>query len=184
MAGTTSKNPAMPDITTLSAEQLAELVASANARLAEERERAVAEARRAAMEQVKAGLVNMSAVLKSAGEAIEAGDTAAVVQHMTDLVGLAQTARSTIAPQSVRSPRRAGTRNANGGARAEVLAFLRDHADTDHSPTQVANEIGRSSGHVGNELETLVEIGEAVRTQDAPKRYRAVTPKPADVPTE
>jgi len=58
-----------------------------------------------------------------------------------------------------------------------VLAYLplRDHPGT-HSPTALAKALdGRSSGAVVNALARLVEVGDAVQTSQAPRRYRAAT---------
>src|SRR6266542_2857981 len=59
-----------------------------------------------------------------------------------------------------------------GGLRDQVLAYLQQHPGEDFSPTQVANALGgRSSGAVGNALETLTKHGQVIKTSDAPRRF-------------
>src|SRR6266542_5550108 len=59
-----------------------------------------------------------------------------------------------------------------GGLRDQVLAYLQQHPGEDFSPTQVANALGgRSSGAVGNALETLAKHGQVIKTSDAPRRF-------------
>jgi hypothetical protein len=59
-----------------------------------------------------------------------------------------------------------------GGLRDQVLAYLQQHPGKDFSPTQVANALGgRSSGAVGNALETLTKHGQVVKTSDQPRRF-------------
>jgi DNA-binding transcriptional ArsR family regulator len=54
-----------------------------------------------------------------------------------------------------------------------VLAYLRA-SPGEHSPGAVAKALeGRSSGAVGNALARLVGAGHALRTNEAPRRYRA-----------
>ena len=51
----------------------------------------------------------------------------------------------------------------------------------DHGPTAIGRALGRSSGAVANALERLVTAGWAARTNDRPRRYRAIDPtEPAD----
>jgi hypothetical protein len=197
MATDKTPAPVMPDIANMSAAQLQEFVNAANARIKEEADKAAAEARKAAMEQVKAGLTNISAALKAAGEGIEAGDSALVVQNLTNVVTLAQAARSTIAPQATRP-----VRGGNGTARAsrirdQILEVFAANGGIDFSPTELSHELpltdrgtAVSSGAISNALEGtdgtggMIAAGLAVRTQDAPKRFRGVTQTPVDVPTE
>src|SRR6266511_4351332 len=59
-----------------------------------------------------------------------------------------------------------------GGLRDQVLAYLQQHPGEDFSPTQVANALGgRSSGAVGNALETLAKHGQVIKTSDTPRRF-------------
>ncbi|MCK9903604.1 AAA family ATPase [Parafrankia colletiae] len=55
-----------------------------------------------------------------------------------------------------------------------VAEFLLDHAGS-HSPTTIANALGRSSGAVGNALERLTEEGQAALTSPKPRRYAATS---------
>ncbi len=59
-----------------------------------------------------------------------------------------------------------------GALRQQVLDYLQQHVGEDLSPTQVANALGgRSSGAVGNALETLTKQGQVTKTSDAPRRF-------------
>jgi MoxR-like ATPase len=58
--------------------------------------------------------------------------------------------------------------------RRQVAAWLAEHAESDHTPGQVARALGgRSSGAVGNALAKLAESGHARRTSAKPQRYQA-----------
>ncbi|RBO79799.1 AAA family ATPase [Nocardia puris] len=61
----------------------------------------------------------------------------------------------------------------NGELRRMVAAALAADPIREQSPRDIANGLGRSSGAVGNALETLVKSGHAERTSAAPRRYRA-----------
>ncbi len=58
-----------------------------------------------------------------------------------------------------------------GGLRDQVLAYLADRPGEELSPNQVAKALDRSSGAVGNALETLAERGEVRKTSQAPRRF-------------
>ncbi len=58
-----------------------------------------------------------------------------------------------------------------GGLQEQVLAYLGDHAGEELSPSQIAKALGRSSGAVGNGLESLVKDGEVHKTREAPRRF-------------
>ena len=192
----TPSAPVMPDVTQMSAEMLAELVTAANARIAEEAEKAAAEARRMALEQVKAGLVEMSATLKGAGEAVESGDTAVFVQSMTTLVGLAQTARSVIAPQAVRPARGGNGGSRDSAIRDQAVEVLSESKGTWFTATQISRELPvneatgnlRSPGAITNAMEYSVRNGlGGIEAADGPRRYRIPAPvvtAPADAPAE
>lgn len=61
----------------------------------------------------------------------------------------------------------------NGQLRAIVARLLADHPGVNLTPGEVARELNRSSGAVGNALKTLTDHGHAAKTGDAPVRYRA-----------
>ncbi|MBF6366883.1 AAA family ATPase [Nocardia puris] len=61
----------------------------------------------------------------------------------------------------------------NGELRRMVAAALAADPIREQSPRDIAKGLGRSSGAVGNALETLVTSGHAERTSAAPRRYRA-----------
>ncbi len=62
-----------------------------------------------------------------------------------------------------------------GGLRDQVLAYLADRPGEELSPNQVAKALDRSSGAVGNALETLAERGEVRKTSQAPRRFMVPT---------
>jgi biotin operon repressor len=67
-----------------------------------------------------------------------------------------------------------------GALRGMVEDFLGEHRGQEFSASAIGKALGRSSGAVNNALETLVKIGYAVKTQDAPKRFTAA---PQEEPT-
>jgi hypothetical protein len=62
-------------------------------------------------------------------------------------------------------------RLAPGKLQEQVLAYLREHAGQELSPSHIAKALGRSSGAVGNGLESLAKEGEVQKTQDSPRRF-------------
>src|SRR6266540_6142357 len=58
-----------------------------------------------------------------------------------------------------------------GKLQEQVLAYLAEHAGEELSPSQIAKALGRSSGAVGNGLESLAKDGEVQKTQDRPRRF-------------
>ncbi|MGV9725741.1 AAA family ATPase [Nocardia beijingensis] len=72
---------------------------------------------------------------------------------------------ATAAPAAGRLP--------NGELRRMVAAALAADPAREQSPREIANGLGRSSGAVGNALESLTAAGHAERTSAAPRRYRA-----------
>ncbi len=62
-------------------------------------------------------------------------------------------------------------RLAPGKLQEQVLAYLREHAGQELSPSHIAKALGRSSGAVGNGLESLANDGEVQKTQDHPRRF-------------
>ena len=58
-----------------------------------------------------------------------------------------------------------------GKLQEQVLAYLTDHAGEELSPSQIAKALGRSSGAVGNGLESLAKDGEVQKTRQTPRRF-------------
>ncbi len=58
-----------------------------------------------------------------------------------------------------------------GKLQEQVLAYLADHAGEELSPSQIARALGRSSGAVGNGLESLAKDGEVQKTRQTPRRF-------------
>jgi hypothetical protein len=54
-----------------------------------------------------------------------------------------------------------------------VIGFLRSHPEGTFTPTEIAREINRSSGAIGNALGNLVRSGEARQVTDKPRTYQA-----------
>lgn len=68
-----------------------------------------------------------------------------------------------------------------GELRSLVLNILLAHYPREFGPTELSRALdGRSSGAIANALVKLCEAGEAVCTNPAPKRYRAVPPVTTD----
>ncbi|MEY8042750.1 AAA family ATPase [Saccharopolyspora cebuensis] len=74
----------------------------------------------------------------------------------------------------------------NGQLRAQVAGVLAASRRTEFSPRQVAAELNRSAGAVGNALKALAASGAAEVTSEKPLRYRATrtTRKAATPPAE
>ncbi|BDU04520.1 AAA family ATPase [Nocardia cyriacigeorgica] len=70
------------------------------------------------------------------------------------------------------------TRLRNGELRRMVAKVLADNSATEYGPREIAHLLGRSSGAVGNALEALTTAGDAERTNDTPRRYRATATTP------
>jgi hypothetical protein len=179
MAGTTSKTqtPSLDDL----AEQLRQAqVAFQEAVAAEE-----AKARAEAMQTVKKVIADASMNLHQAAEAVEAGDTKAVIaglQAVADgckeaLVGLRGGRR---APR----PKNGNGGNGNGSQRTsairdEIQAVFDAHPGDWFTPTQLAHEMPvtesgkpRSSGAVLNACEGMVAHGQAEEGEGKPRRFR------------
>jgi hypothetical protein len=58
-----------------------------------------------------------------------------------------------------------------GKLQEQVLAYLAEHAGEELSPSHIAKALGRSSGAVGNGLESLAKDGEVRKTREAPRRF-------------
>jgi nitric oxide reductase NorQ protein len=59
-----------------------------------------------------------------------------------------------------------------GELRRQVAAHLAAHPGRTFTPGEIARELDRSAGAVGNALDTLAARGQAERTGTAPRRYR------------
>ncbi|MGW5643667.1 AAA family ATPase [Saccharopolyspora sp. NPDC003762] len=75
-----------------------------------------------------------------------------------------------------------GARLRSGELRRIVAEWLTDHAGTEATPREIAKELARSSGAVGNALQVLADRGEAERTSTAPLRYRATAATASSAP--
>ncbi|MEV0359373.1 AAA family ATPase [Nocardia sp. NPDC050697] len=75
------------------------------------------------------------------------------------------TTPATVAPAAGRLP--------NGELRRMVAAALAADPGRDMSPREIAKGLDRSSGAVGNALESLTTAGHTDRTSASPRRYRA-----------
>jgi len=69
----------------------------------------------------------------------------------------------------------------SGALRAMVVAHLTEHLGRSFTPGEIAHALGgRSTGAIGNALETLVERGQVTCTHTRPRRFAATTSLPAD----
>lgn len=77
-----------------------------------------------------------------------------------------------------------GKRLRNGELRRKVAGFLADRPGRAFTPGEIARNLGRSSGAVGNALTALARHGAAEQTSTKPVRYRAtaVTASAASAP--
>ncbi|MBS2545494.1 MarR family transcriptional regulator [Catenulispora sp. NL8] len=86
------------------------------------------------------------------------------------------------APATEHKPVGSPPRLARGGLEDLVAAVLAAHPELDYTPVMVSHLLsGRSSGAIANALERQVAAGTAVRTCEAPKRYRHAVAGLADV---
>ncbi|VVJ22692.1 Uncharacterised protein [Amycolatopsis camponoti] len=72
------------------------------------------------------------------------------------------------------------TRLPKGGLRAMVEEYLTEHPHEDFGPAKIGKELSRSGGAVNNALEKLVADGYAIKTCEAPKRFK-INPDKVDV---
>jgi nitric oxide reductase NorQ protein len=96
----------------------------------------------------------------------------------------AKTHDRTATPTRTRTPRTAAKKTTRthqpsgkllpGQLQTLVLDHVQRHPDQDWSPGQVAKALDRSTGAVGNALETFVNRGLLTRTSTSPRRYQAV----------
>ncbi len=59
-----------------------------------------------------------------------------------------------------------------GGLEALVLDHLKQHPRVEVTSTELSHKLNRSNGAIQNALEKFAKQGTAVRTSDAPRRYR------------
>lgn len=64
-----------------------------------------------------------------------------------------------------------------GGLEALVLDHLKQHPKVEFTSTELSHKLNRSNGAIQNALEKFVKQGTAVRTSDAPRRYRHAAAK-------
>lgn len=76
---------------------------------------------------------------------------------------------------SVSSPASTDGKLRPGQLQSLVLEFVNAHPDQDWSASQVAHALARSSGAVGNALETFAERQLVARASVSPRRYRSLT---------
>ena len=100
---------------------------------------------------------------------------AADAEDPSQALGLDGDAESATTSNATRST----SRLAPGALHGMVEDYLRDHPDDEFGPTKIGHDLGRSSGAVSNALERLVASGDAVRSNDRPRRYR-LAPAAAD----
>jgi hypothetical protein len=59
-----------------------------------------------------------------------------------------------------------------GGLYELVKNYLAEHPDDSFGPAKIGTDLSRSGGAVSNALEKLVTDGHAIKTCEAPKRFR------------
>lgn len=70
--------------------------------------------------------------------------------------------------------KRPGGKLLPGQLQSLVLDHVQRHPDQDWGPSQVARALDRSTGAVGNALETFADRGLLTRTSTSPRRYQAI----------
>lgn len=75
------------------------------------------------------------------------------------------------ADQPAGTPAGGGPRLRPGALRGLVGAWLAERPGQSFGPTQIAKELGRSAGAVGNALGTMADHGQVVQTSRKPRRY-------------
>ncbi|WP_329562038.1 hypothetical protein [Kitasatospora sp. NBC_01266] len=81
------------------------------------------------------------------------------------------------------TPTTGGSRLAPGQLHQLVLEHLRANPEQDWTPTKVSQALGRSSGAIANALDTMVSRGEAVMTNDKPRRFQAAPSGTSEAPS-
>jgi hypothetical protein len=134
------------------------------------------------MRTVKKTLTDASMNLHKAGEAVEAGDTKAIVAEMQNVIdGL----REALKALGGRAPRKASGGNGNGSQResairSDIEAVFSDHPGDWFTPSQLVKELPegpngpRSSGAVLAACVGMVAHGQAEEADGKPRRFRAV----------
>jgi hypothetical protein len=178
MASTTSKtqSPSLDEL----AEQLRQAqVAFQEAVAAEE-----AKARAEAMQTVTKVITDASMNLHQAAEAVEAGDTKAVIAGLQAVVDGCREAL--VGLKGGRRVRTSAGGNGNGtqrgsAIRQEIEAVFADHPGDWFTPSQLAKEMPvtesgkpRSSGAVLNACEGMVAHGQAEEGEGKPRRFRGI----------
>lgn len=154
--------------------ELEQMIADAQAKLAERR---AAEILKSRMADSKEYLNDITENLAGAAEGIEENDPEKLTVHLTNVIEAAMSAIKTVSPQA------ATVRTRNGQLRPLVKAYLDDHATESFKAGEIAKELDRSSGAVQNSLEALVRDGEAKVTSEPGqvKMYQVIVQAPATV---
>src|SRR5215471_18568977 len=132
--GTAMATSTTPDISKMTADELAAFVAEASKQLAEHREREAEEKRAEALRTIRKTLTDASADLHRAGEAVESGDIKGIIANLNSVI---DGAREAVRSLGGRAPRKTGNGNGNGGGQREsslrdqILQVFADHPGAD-----------------------------------------------------
>ncbi|MFD8493894.1 hypothetical protein [Amycolatopsis sp. NPDC059657] len=85
-------------------------------------------------------------------------------QQPADSAADAESAAAAVSEKKQRLPK--------GGLRGLVEDYLAEHPDDSFGPTKIGKDLERSGGAISNALDKLVEDGYAIKTCEAPKRFR------------
>ncbi|MFA1543538.1 hypothetical protein [Actinomadura monticuli] len=161
----------------------AEALRKAQDEEAERRARVDAELRKAEQrETARVILTDLLSTVTTTLAAIAADDDEGITSGMEDIARYAgsvrRTTRATTGTRTgtgTRTPRVTGDRGAPSPLRPLVAGHLNAFPDLEFTPSEIAKVLDRSSGAVANALDTLVGRGEAVLTNERPRRFRAAT---------
>ncbi len=161
----------------------AEALRKAQDEEAERRARVDAELRKAEQrETARVILTDLLSTVTTTLAAIAADDDEGITSGMEDIARYAgsvrRTTRATTGTRTgtgTRTARATGDRGAPTPLRPLVVGHLTAFPDLEFTPGEIAKVLDRSSGAVANALDTLVGRGEAVLTNERPRRFRAAT---------
>ena len=129
----------------------------------------------AAVTEAREALTDLSTVLNTAMEAMNAEDRATALTAAEAIyMGSGKTRRLIRAAANGRPRSASGkARSHPGELRAKIADHLTAHPGTEFTPHEIGKAIGHSAGAVANALDRLVALEEAALTCDRPRRYTA-----------
>ncbi|WP_168221094.1 helix-turn-helix domain-containing protein [Actinomadura sp. WMMA1423] len=135
----------------------------------------------AAVAEARDALTGLQDAIAAALTALDGGDGAGALAAVEGVYGGSGKARRLVRAAANGRPRTASgaPRSAPGEMRAKVAGHLTGHPGAAFTPHEIAKVIGHSAGAVSNALDRLTEAGEAELVCDRPRRFTAITARPA-----